>query len=217
MGWRVRHHLAGKAHIARSHVFPTLAHLWRAINHSGHIICSFSENSFISWIVYFLKSLIPDFQGTGKEWGRIFGWQCGSVVSDPGFTDSLSQCLSVLSLIFHVKYYRKVICFCCFKNCKTLIGWFEGIGLVGCFEVYLLSEANKPKNTSSFFLMVNVWVFHFLSAVFNVKLFLKICLSNVKNLKAYKDWIFKNIHVEESRKWKSPIIWVRIEEKLSGR
>lgn len=29
--------LAGKAHITRSHVFPTRAHLWKAINHSGHV------------------------------------------------------------------------------------------------------------------------------------------------------------------------------------
>lgn len=51
--WPGRHHLAGKAHIARSHVFPTLAHPWKAINHSGHTICSFLENSFLSWLVHF--------------------------------------------------------------------------------------------------------------------------------------------------------------------
>lgn len=40
----------------------------------------------ISWIGYILKSLIPNFQGTGMEWGRIFGSQYSPIVSDPGFT-----------------------------------------------------------------------------------------------------------------------------------
>lgn len=57
--------------------------------------------------------------------------------------ESLPQRPSIVSLIFHVIYYGKVVSFYYFQKGEMSVSCFEVIGLVGSFKVYPLSKSNR--------------------------------------------------------------------------